>query len=586
MTYGERATSCASFEPCTCPRCKKYTRSELLARNINLLKEGIRRAGSNAEFVSWTYQHRESPIEEIKEYVRLAPPDVALMENFEDAGFATQLGKTRQAIDYWLSYVGPSQMFEGAAKTARKEGRRMFAKMQVCCSHELATVPYIPVPGILFEKYSAAHEYRVQGVMQCWYFGNYPSLMSKAAGELSFMEDFSDKDKFLEYLAGIYYGSRAKEAVKAWKHFEEGYKNYPINIMFSYYGPMHDGVVWELALLPKDTSLPRSWLLMDKPDGDRIGECLQSGHLLEEAVELTGNMRREWRKGVGCLPDIGPKEQRSIAEALKLLLESGNNILRFYELRRRLAKESGDTEAILKEMEEIVDSEIHNSREMIPLCEADPRLGYHSEAEGFKFFPEKLNSRIEQLKKLKQEEFSQVRQNLAEGMPPLSWYRGEEGSSYRLIKGNVSEAVYVPISEQASFRASFDEEYLYIELKGTNNTSYMLFFEYELMWPAPGIIIKDNKIELTESSITHQSVFGEKKAQELAKYEFLDADASEGRYVLAVSRKLSDWTEDKPLRARIAANDVSWIADDEPVHSLGKEFASTGEFGWLLPPER
>ena len=31
---------------------------------------------------------------------------------------------------------------------------------------------------------------------------------------------------------------------------------------------------------------------------------------------------------------------------------------------------------------------------MIPLCENDNRLGYHSEAEGFKFFPEKLNDRM------------------------------------------------------------------------------------------------------------------------------------------------------------------------------------------------
>ena len=31
-----------------------------------------------------------------------------------------------------------------------------------------------------------------------------------------------------------------------------------------------------------------------KPDGDRIGECLQSGHTLTEAVLLTENMRKEW----------------------------------------------------------------------------------------------------------------------------------------------------------------------------------------------------------------------------------------------------------------------------------------------------
>ena len=66
--------------------------------------------------------------------------------------------------------------------------------MQICCSHELATVPYIPAPGIVFDKYKGAYGLSVEGVLQCWYFGNYPSIMSKAAGELSFCSDFSDKD--------------------------------------------------------------------------------------------------------------------------------------------------------------------------------------------------------------------------------------------------------------------------------------------------------------------------------------------------------------------------------------------------------
>ena len=69
----------------------------------------------------------------------------------------------------------------------------MFAKMQVCCSHEIASVPYIPTPGIIFKKFAAAHALGVTGVMECWYFGNYPSLMSKAAGELAFENDFSDE---------------------------------------------------------------------------------------------------------------------------------------------------------------------------------------------------------------------------------------------------------------------------------------------------------------------------------------------------------------------------------------------------------
>lgn len=207
---------------------------------------------------------------ETAEFVHHSPEDIIVMENYEDMGTDIQLGKERLAVDYWLSYLGPSSRFEAAQQVAMKENKTIYAKLQVCCSHECATLPYIPVPGILFDKYNSTFE----GVMQCWYFGNYPSLMSKTAGELSFLHDFSDKNSFLEFVAGIYFGkSKAKAAAKAWKCFEEAYKNYPTNITFSYYGPMHDGVVWELQLEPKNNRLPRTWLYLDTADGDRIYEC-------------------------------------------------------------------------------------------------------------------------------------------------------------------------------------------------------------------------------------------------------------------------------------------------------------------------
>ena len=582
-TFGERPTTCASLrDVCDCPRCRNHSRSEILAHSIDLLKEGIRRAGSKADFISYTYGHRESPMEEIKDYVHRAPSDVVLMEAFEDAGFEEQLGKTRQAIDYWLSYVGPSQMYKGAAEAALEEGKTMFAKLQVCCSHELATVPYIPVPGILFEKFDAMYKYKVQGIMECWYFGNYPSIMSKAAGELAFWDDFSDKQKFLEYLAGTYYGSKAKEAVAAWNHFEKGYKNYPINIMFSYYGPMHDGVVWELALLPKDTTLPRSWMLLDKPDGDRIGECLQRGHTLEEAICLTNNIRKEWMEGLKKLPSNTPKEQRTVAEALQLLFASGNNILKFYELRARLGKGLGDAQNLLQQMETIIDEEINHSREMIALCNADSRLGYHSEAEGYKFFPEKLADRIEKLKAMKQQEFAQVRQNIAEGRMPLPWYQGTEGTAYKLIKSDLEAASFEPISEEAAFRAVYDDEKLYIELKGAPEARYTLHFEYELMWTAPGIKILNGQLALSSNAYSHQSIFGERAKEQLDQYELLLSEPSKSHYIVAVSKEKTGWNEDKPLRAKIVSNNISWVKDDDPVYALGKDDISPGELGWLL----
>ena len=581
ITDGERVTSCSSAAHHElCPRCSRFSKGQVLAHTVDLLQEGIRRSGTNAEFISWTYEHRNWEMADIQDYTNAAPRDVMLMENFEDAGYTEQLGKTRQAIDYWLSYVGPSQMYEGAAQKALDTEKRMFAKMQVCCSHELATVPYIPVPGILFDKYAAARSYGVEGVMQCWYFGNYPSLMSKAAGELSFMEDFSDKKAFLNHLAGIYYGPAAKEAVKAWQCFEDGYRNYPVNIMFSYYGPMHDGVVWDLALQPRNTSLSRTWQLLDPPDGDRIGECLQSGHTLEEAVQLAQLMRDHWQEGITYLPQNTPFEQRSVADALQLLFASGYNILKFYQLRYQLLNQTSDADCILNEMVSIVEDEVQNSKKMIPLCEMDPRLGYHSEAEGYKFFPEKLRDRIEKLNALKEAEFPAARDRVANGDSPISW-NPKEGEKVYELKADLTRASWEKLTEEASFRAAADDTNLVIALHGKPDTVFKLYFEYKPMWPAPGICIEDNSIYLAECALTHQSVFGEKILKELNNYKLVAGD--DGEVLLFVSRKKVQWDDDRPIRMFISADGESWVKDDDPVHTLGKVDASPMEYGWLVP---
>lgn len=584
ITYGERPTTCASLpDICQCPRCRKHSRSEIIAHNIDLLKEGIRRAGSKADFVSWTYAHRVATNEEIREYVIKAPSDVILQENFEDNGYVEQLGKIRHAIDYWLSYTGPSQMFLEAANTAVRHGKKMFAKMQVCCSHEVATVPYVPVPGILYDKYAAARELQVQGVMQCWYFGNYPSLMSKAAGELAFWDQFSDKNEFLKYMAGIYFGPEAEQAVRMWGLFAEGYQNYPVNIMFGYYGPMQDGVVWELALEPRNTSLPRSWQLLDKPDGDRISECLQSGHTLDEAVILCERMSKLWRQGIISMPGNCPAEQRTVALCLDLLFSSGYRILRFYQLREKLVDHAEDAVRLLDDMEVIVRQEIQASEQMANLCKEDSRLGYHSEAEGYKFFAAKLEDRVSKLQKLLDTEFVCVRKRVASGISVFPWYEGKTGPSYQMAYGDIASAEYAEIHDQGSFRIAYDDRYIFVELQGKTGTAFRMHFEYRPLWPAPSIVIKDGKKSLTQWALGHQSVFGDKIQKQLDTYQIISSDPESGHYVLKVSRETVGWLDDKPMRLMIAANDVSWITEENPVHLLGKNDISPGEFGWLLP---
>ena len=414
ISYGERPTTCLSSanvvneSPVKCPRCAAVPKWEILFRSLSAMRSGM---PESAQLISWLYMARPTSRSEwVFRIAEHTPENVILQYNLESNGTKMQLGKPRKGGDYWLSYTGPSQDFREIAGRAAKTGTALSAKIQVGCSHEVATVPFVPVPGLLYRKYREMKLCGVSSVMQCWYFGNYPGLMNRAAGMLA-REDFanSDEDDFLVRLARPEWGEKAPAVAAAWKMLGDAYENYPLDNMMQYYGPMHSGVIWplfpEIALKP----LAPTW----KPDfgysGDVIGECL-GNHTLEEAVILTRRMADGWEKGLKLWQSCGSHPDIGVAEALSIQFRSASDILNFYLLREKLIAGIRPA-ATLDAMEEIVRREIGNSERLIPLCKADSRLGFHSEAESHQYDPDRLHWRISQLKNLLLYDFPAIRKN-------------------------------------------------------------------------------------------------------------------------------------------------------------------------------
>lgn len=602
ITYGERPTSCVSaytnvpdidlFTPIQCPRCQNLSAGQALANAARALASGIHKANPDAKVVSWSYGHRLWPNDDVRDYVDKAPQDVYLCQNFEEMGYAEQLGKTRQGVDYWLSYAGPSQLFEATGDEAVKKGKHMFMKTQTCCSHEVATVPYVPVPGILFKKYKNAFKYNVEGVMQCWYFGNYPSMMSRAAGELAFMHDFGNKRAFLERLASFYWGNEnAKTIADSWEEFEKGYTQYPLNIMFSYYGPMHDGPVWQLALKPKNFSLPRTWQTLDPIDGDRIGECLLSGHTLDEAIMLCSSMSEHWHKGLALMETVPAhtetrREQLSVAKALDILFASGTSILKFYSLREKLGRGEGEALATLGEMRTIVLEEIARSRALFALCEKDSRLGYHSEGEGYKYFPKKLEMRVEQMEKLLDTEFREVEQRIKDGLAPLEYYEGVEPGSkaYLMKRGDISQCMWEGIEDAAAFRAAYDDTHVSFEFKLGDAAKLTVDPEFRLFWPQPTVeISKGGHVAVPSTSYLYYSIFGSRV--EKLKDAWHGTQTASGTLLITLDRSQVDWQKTAPFKMRFDVDGALWCREENPIRTLGKNNVSPGDFGWIIPEE-
>ena len=89
------------------------------------------------------------------------------------------------------------------------------------------------------------------------------------------------------------------------------------------------------------------------------------------------------------------------------------------------------------------------------MCLQDKRLGYHSEAIAFKYFPEKLRWRVNCLEKLLAEEFPAVEARIRAGETPLPYFWGLTGGKhcYRIDTDTMEEAPWEYFRRAAQERA-------------------------------------------------------------------------------------------------------------------------------------
>jgi hypothetical protein len=311
------------------------------------------------------------------------------------------------------------------------------------------------------------------------------------------MNDIPDNETdFIKNLASIYWKDEdVPKVVEAWTHFSNGYENYPLTNHFQYYGPMHDGPVWPLLLKPADAPLTPTWQIGSSstlkpwpPSGDRVGECIGGVLSLEEVVELANRMATSWDKGVQIFEEIRQNYANDrerlldigVAKALGIQFRSGYNILNFYMLREKMFRMDGKERLdILNQLTDIIEEEIAMNEELLVLCKNDSRLGFHSEAEGYKYFPAKIEWRMEELRKVLANDVPAIEKLIKKGKPLFPEYTGRqpEGAVANCIKtedvnidGSIvppSDLQWLELTEgkgdgQVLWASSRDSEALYI----------------------------------------------------------------------------------------------------------------------------
>ena len=241
--------------------------------------------------------------------------DIVIMSGFERGGFKDILGKKVRIDEYSLGYTGPSEKFRGVCKEAKKNGHKVMAKLQIGTTHELATVPNLPLIGNLYGKFKSLSQLGIGWVMGSWNFGNMLTLNTYAVGKAMDMKKLPAKNDFLERVSAEYFPGLGRADIdklkKAWGIFAAAMDSYPFSISFLYAGITNYALsYWIPPAKIKGKTTGRSWL-MDKR-GDNLSESLGKFSLEEVSAGLK-ELSQKWQKGLKLYQVVfkGKKDKHS-----------------------------------------------------------------------------------------------------------------------------------------------------------------------------------------------------------------------------------------------------------------------------------
>jgi len=369
ITISENPTHCR-WKPeaeCDCPRCAEIHPSELLARANNAIAAGLLGVNPKLRLAAWTWSW--DPEWKPAEVLQKLDPRIALMCCTEDHIVSEVMGIKGVVWDYSMSKVGPGLMATEFWAEARKQGREIWAKVQLNNTWECSAVPYLPVPFLVQQNLANLKPLGISGLMVSWTLGGYPG----GNIPLITMEP--------EAVAVQSFGPEAAPAVlEAWKLFGEAFEEFPLNGAATLYrGPQNYGPMNLLYAEP--TGYPATMLGFPYDD---LYIWRSRGHYPEAVFEEQFRKLSEgWAKGLEILQRVRSRATASnqpaideltvIATAAYCHFRSTYLQTRFIRLRNgteTTGPGSGpDRQAILNEEAKLATDLLH-------LIQRDSRIGF------------------------------------------------------------------------------------------------------------------------------------------------------------------------------------------------------------------
>ena len=413
---------------------------------ISLLRDVIRSHKPDAEIIFWTYNWGYEKQELREELLRNVPTDITMMatfEMFEEIEIAPDIQEI--TTDYTLWQIGPGKYYTTESKIARERGIRMY-----CMSNtggntwDIGGVPYLPAPQRWIQRWEAVvdteENLRMDGMRESHSYGFWPSFLPEMA-KYAFMIPKVDLRDLLNKLIIRDFGKENLEWVlKAYELFSEG-MSHCVSTNEDQYGPARVGPSYPLfferwELIPPCPVCGKSVNGEGFPvytyNLDRTEKLLYE---MNEYIE----MARLFMQGCDVLEAVikrmtGQKQQDAmhILQVAKYIRNNAKTIYRvkrWHYLKGQLglyvdavptwvggrknmidAKKAekplipvADKRPVVEDLIDILELEIENARDTIPLVEANSRLGYEKEY-GYSCCKEQLLWKIEMAERTLKEE--------------------------------------------------------------------------------------------------------------------------------------------------------------------------------------
>ncbi len=396
-----------------CPHCRGRSASGEAARLANTAASAVKASGRHRTLFAWPYSawiwSAKDPGE--REWISRLSPDVSVLSNFDGYDEDGSTGAGVRLFDYNIKCIGPSSTFAAQAGCCRKKQRPIFAKVETCTTPDAFFLPYLPLHARWLARAAAMRKAGAAGFIGQWRFFGMNGSLPEELQYRSIWEDCGEhhletvcrRDFQLE-------GDPVREALAAWKILSGAWDDFPYSAMTSgeraaymrgpfYLGPAHPMIfnVQDSYNLPTAFRLLRGDIreMTDPREIEELQRRAKPRYVSDLLITLPFGVDRYLGLLAACREKwtAGSSRLRSVLEGrgLRARLELGvvdtmgshlrtlENVVKFYRARDILQNTPGGREDFLERLDalrDLLDDEIANARNMLPLLEADPRLGF------------------------------------------------------------------------------------------------------------------------------------------------------------------------------------------------------------------